>query len=101
MGELDNRRQALVDEREALEAALRAIHSSFVNVGDPSQGDKFVSSQLGQDGSRVAGTPKVDSIRKRLTEIEELLAKLPIVITRQVAQTIDVLGKDHSQYADT
>ena len=101
MGELANRRQELVDEREALEAELRAILQAFVNMDDPSKGDKFVDTRTGRDGSQLVGSPKVDAIRERLKEIEALLAKLPIVITRQVAMTIDVLGKDKSQYAST
>jgi hypothetical protein len=99
MGELANRRQALVDEREALEAELRAILQSFVNMDDPSKGDRFVDTRIGRDGSQMVGSPKIDAIKERLVEIQKQLKAMPSIITKRVARAVNVLGKDLSEYA--
>ncbi len=98
MSAITDRRTALVAERTALEATRVAIAAG---LGVPATALPYVVSQLGQDGSRMHGDVIRDWLDKRLVEIERLLGLLPTRNVLPVANRMNVLGKDLSQYAQS
>ena len=101
-GELENRRQELLDERTALESALRAITSAFMAPDDAALKFKitrFITSTDGSGGSTLRGQTVVDAITDRLKEIQRQLSSIPVIATRRIATVVDVVGNDLSQYS--
>src|ERR1700685_2644299 len=95
IGEITNRRQVLADERTQLETIRKCIHGKLAL---PSDADKYLTLQLGQDGERRHGEQLMKWIDDRLAEVQKQLNQLPGRFTVPVANRMNVLGKDLSQY---
>ena len=102
MGEISNRRNELVAERELLEAARSAIITGVFassNDGLKKKVTDFIETQQGQDGQRMHGEQVITVIiDPRLKMIREEINSLPYRAILPTAQKMNVLGKDLSQY---
>lgn len=91
---IEDRRQALVDERAMLESIRSNISAKLPN---PPDAQHYITTKLG-DGSQFHGEQIRVWIDQRLDQVQVELGRLPARLITPVAIRMNVLGKDFSQY---
>jgi hypothetical protein len=94
-GDIAARRQQLFDERTQLETIRKCIAGKLAL---PSDADKYITTQVGQDGERRHGEQLRVWVDERLKQVTLELNRLPSRLTAPVANRMNVLGRDFSQY---
>lgn len=95
MSVINRRLQTLLDEREMLEDARKAISAG---LPVPTIAQQYVTAQSGQNGERMHGDELRNWFDERLKFIDQQIRRFPVSMFRRSSSIVQVTGRDLSQF---